>query len=456
MQQRTPLSAGRQVGPRTAAAPLPLRRSAAGPRRAVGQWPLSVRIALVAMVLIFAGRIHEAIPGLPPLPLANLVVVFAAGALLLAGYAGRLTAVWRAPGAGRVLLLFGLAAAGIPFALWPGGAIGTLTSVVKLWVFFLLLVAAVRRPEQLLTVTSAFALAAGILVAGHLMEAAGFAGFRSRQSLAFDRNEIAVFAAMGIPYAIAGSVLARKYRWVGYALAGILAAGIVASGSRGGFLSMAAVGLLFLVRSRALTMGRKVALVVLGVAAVGVASSGEYWERIESMFTSPTEDYNFQAREGRIEIWKRGVGYVVSHPVTGVGIGNFPVAEGQNLENLGHGVKWSTAHNAYLLVAAELGVPGFVVFLGLLLMVYRAGSRARRLFNRPRAPPDLRTVGVLGEATEQSLVGFAVGAVFLSLTYSIAFVFLVTIGSCLMILSSAGLRRMGGVPDATGSGRSRR
>ena len=56
------------------------------------------------------------------------------------------------------------------------------------------------------------------------------------------------------------------------------------------------------------------------------------------------------------------------HPLTGVGIHAFPIAEGDSglKEDEGFGVKYSAAHNSFIQVGAELGFPGLLAFIGLL------------------------------------------------------------------------------------------
>lgn len=69
----------------------------------------------------------------------------------------------------------------------------------------------------------------------------------------------------------------------------------------------------------------------------------------------------------RIEIWKDSVISISRHPLLGVGIGNFPVVVGENLAKAKAG---SSAHNLYLHIAAELGIPALLVvlyFLAILL-----------------------------------------------------------------------------------------
>lgn len=70
----------------------------------------------------------------------------------------------------------------------------------------------------------------------------------------------------------------------------------------------------------------------------------------------------------RIEIWKKSLISIAKHPVLGVGIGNFPVVLNENIELAKAG---ASAHNIYLHVAAEMGLPALLIFLVLLFLILK-------------------------------------------------------------------------------------
>jgi len=399
------------------------------------RWPAPLRYVLVFLLLVVIGRVHEAVPGLGSLPVATPAVVLTAIGLVWFGFTRRIPTIMRAPQLRLVLLLLMVGLISVPFSLWPGGALAGVQTFARLCVVCCLLTLAVVNTEQLGTLTRVFAVAAAILVTGQILQSfGGMAGFTRQQSLSFDRNEVAMYCVMAIPFAL-GWAMSGK-RLIGFGLAAYLAVGVVATNSRGGFLALAVLGVVFLVRSPMLSRMKKLVLVAGAVGLAGVAGSEEYWDRIGSI-ARPADDYNFQDREGRVEIWKRGLGYAAANPITGVGFGNFPIAEGGTLEDEGYGVKWSTAHSSYVLVAAELGIPGLLVFVALVLSIWREARRAARLTQRGRGPPeaiDSRRLALLGEATSLSLVAYLLASVFLSAAYSAGFLFLVSVGASVGIL----------------------
>ncbi|MBI4128542.1 MAG: O-antigen ligase family protein [Parcubacteria group bacterium] len=71
-------------------------------------------------------------------------------------------------------------------------------------------------------------------------------------------------------------------------------------------------------------------------------------------------DFGETSNQGRIRIWKASLDSIRARPILGVGIGNFPVVIGEAVERAKEG---ASAHNAYLQVATEMGVPAGLAFL---------------------------------------------------------------------------------------------
>jgi O-antigen ligase len=239
----------------------------------------------------------------------------------------------------------------------------------------------------------------------------------------YDPNGFAMIAVMTIP--LAAYLASRRgsplLRVLGIASLLLLLYSVVSSGSRGGFLGLVAVGIYMLLAFRAIpamTRFATAALLLIGLLALG---SDEYWQRMRTLL-NPTEDYNWSGNRdtGRMEIWKRGVGYMVSFPA-GVGMGNFERAEGiyapgADLQEFGIGWKWNSAHNSFVEIGAELG------FLGLFLFLAMIGSAIRQLYAVSRRPRDGPKPNQHHAAMAQALVGvliaYCVTGFFLSMALS--------------------------------------
>lgn len=68
----------------------------------------------------------------------------------------------------------------------------------------------------------------------------------------------------------------------------------------------------------------------------------------------------------RILIWKASLSSIAEHPLLGVGIGNFPTVLEQSIILARAG---STAHNLYLHIPAEMGIPAGIIAFGTLTFI---------------------------------------------------------------------------------------
>jgi len=201
------------------------------------------------------------------------------------------------------------------------------------------------------------------------------------------------------------------------------------AGSRGGFLALVAVVAYLLLRFRGLSRAKRAGVAVLvAILVVGLANSDllegggvreNYFQRIQSLL-HPSTDYNWSGKSevGRLELWKRGIGYVLDHPLFGIGAGAYQVAEGTlapeaRVQQYGIHFKWSSAHNALLQVGAEIGIPGLILFVALLVAAFRTLSRIGR-----GAPGE---TAFLAQALIGCLIGFLVANMFLTLQWSAYF-----------------------------------
>ncbi len=161
----------------------------------------------------------------------------------------------------------------------------------------------------------------------------------------------------------------------------LLAVALYLSFSRGAWLGAAAALLamgLFLPRRRWIGLAVIGGLVVIGLGLYGAnllpASIAERFADVGALVDFrdvrgvKINDANYAVVE-RLAHWQAAVRMIETHPWTGVGFSNYqPVYEQYRLLNwpmpLGH------AHNIYLNVAAETGLPGLLVYLGLWTAIF--------------------------------------------------------------------------------------
>jgi O-antigen ligase len=216
----------------------------------------------------------------------------------------------------------------------------------------------------------------------------------------------------------------RLQRLLLLAAIALMIVGIIKSASRGGFLGLIVISLFLLIRSS--QQARKYALIAIlgGAIMFAVAAPAAYWTRIGTIF-SLKNDYNMNLQTGRMKVWENGLKMIATYPLTGVGISCFNIAHADF-----SGTKINISpHNSFVQIAAELGLPGFLLFLLIIFTSMLSARRVRRLAREGKLPEDLWW---LAAAIEISFLGFMVSASLLTHAYSPIFCFLTGISAALV------------------------
>lgn len=402
----------------------PLRPPEDTPARGVRAPGWDLLLTCVAVyVAVAVGRVHQLFPVLLPLKPALVATVLAIGLYLLQQVGQRRLGLLRSR---ATLCLGGIvlwAALSVPAALNAGVAFRAWTDILQTVIMSLVLAGSVRGArdvERLMFVYLGVTVAYVAVVLARFDVSAD--GWRLGHLYNYDANDMATLIVSAMPFGLY-FVVARR-RLLERTLAGcglaVLAVGLIRSGSRGGFLAFLAVAAFVLLGFTTIRARSRLAGLVVILAVVLTTASDRYWTQMQTML-NPDQDYNTTSDAGRVKIWGRGLRYMADHPVFGVGASNFQVAEGTisplaKLQERGIGVRWGAAHNSFIQVGAELGVPGLLFFLGWLAGVFGSLRRVTRQAARTSAAPI--DAARLAQALVAALVGFLVGAFFLSLPYS--------------------------------------
>jgi O-antigen ligase len=182
--------------------------------------------------------------------------------------------------------------------------------------------------------------------------------------------------------------LLRQHRMIAYLLAPVFLYGIIATGSRTGLIALAATPLLALVVPglAARLSWRILSLYVLGAAAIVVVALvvPSVTEIALERYTTLSQIESEDTWNGRWSLWQGGLDVFTSHPVLGVGEGNFAEAAMKYSESVqAHSAHKDevagVAHNTFLGVASQLGLVGLILFLGVLFFAFKtAAPLARR------------------------------------------------------------------------------
>lgn len=184
---------------------------------------------------------------------------------------------------------------------------------------------------------------------------------------------------------------------------------VVATHSRGGFLSMAFVYMILTMRSKYKVLG--IALAVIACIMFIIFIPPEYVERLKSI-----TDTKEASAASRLVAWRTALNMIEQNPFFGVGLGNFyynyvyycPM----EIRMLyGASLVPHVAHNSYLQMWAECGSFAFMIFMSVIgLTIYRL-RRARRLNRRRDGPTWIENYS---QAMEVSIWGYLLGATFLN------------------------------------------
>jgi O-antigen ligase len=222
-----------------------------------------------------------------------------------------------------------------------------------------------------------------------------------------------------MPLAIAIAVGMRRpiRRWIAAGLAATAAAAIVVTFSRSGFLALVTMLSFYLLSW--LRQGRvaRVGLVAtLAVAGVLMLPSG-YSHRLATI--SAIESDPTGSAQARWNDMQAALVAVAQAPLTGAGIGQDIL-----VLNEIRGEAWISVHNVYLQYAVDLGLPGLILFCGLLGTVLAGTVRTERRLRaavRSGAPAQAYE---LARAIRISLMTFAVAAMFYPVAYYFYFYYL--------------------------------
>lgn len=220
-----------------------------------------------------------------------------------------------------------------------------------------------------------------------------------------DPNDLGMFLVMTVPFAIyffyrAGFFL--KCMWL--VSLGYILYGIYLTNSRGALLGVMALAGFWFYRTFGIV---KSAAVGVFAAPVALFVMGKF----------RAIDAEEESAAGRLDAWYEGIQLLLWKPFFGVGMGNFT------------DYHYLTAHNSFVLVFSELGMPGYffwvamLAFAGIILLTHclpdLKGSRVEHVAEGERT---------LALTLTYSMIGYLVTCFFLSRAYTpLLYIFLAMI-----------------------------
>jgi len=360
---------------------------------------------LTAFYLVYCIRPEDWVPGLAIVPLAKITAIAALLAFVVG--AGRTERSLRdLPRESYYLLaLIGVLVLSSFFSpIWRSGALFNTLNFAKIyvvWVLTFLLVTDLTRLRRIVFVQASsvpVVCVLSLIKAHSRPRLEGVLG-----GVYSNSNDLAFAIVLSLPFCLMFFLMARgvfrKLVWIGAMLA--MAAALVLTASRGGFITLVVGGAVCLwhfgIREKRLYLIAAtgfVFLILLGVAG------GPLKERFSGMWSDKLQSQEAATAYGSYEdrklLNRKALEGIEHHPFLGLGPMNFET----------YSTEWREVHNSYLQIAVEGGIPSLILYL----MFFGRGFRNLRiLLKRKDLTVDLR---MFTRALYASMVGFMFGALF--------------------------------------------
>ncbi|HET7563601.1 MAG TPA: O-antigen ligase family protein [Gemmatimonadaceae bacterium] len=388
-----------------------------------------LRITLFLLLVVTISRVHQAL-GLNALRPAFLLFAFAAGYAFITPNSLVRESPFRYWPTRVVAALLVMACLSAPFGISLGGSASfILSDYAKVLVVAFLLMMVIRGTSDLSMFVTAYVVSAGVLVWMAVfifrlqMTSEGMA--RLDNMYTYDANDLGCVLITGLPLVVLALQTSKRR---GKVVCGVILAGIglaiARSGSRGAFVGLATVGLAILIMLKEVPAPKRVGFVAAVLLALIIAAPKGYWDQMLTI-VHPKQDYNWTERDGRKQIWERGMHYMWTHPLFGIGINNFGRAEGtisslaKSYELGDAGIRWAAPHNSFVQAGAEMGVPGLILWSSLVFGGMVACMRIRRRLPSTwlHGDREQRFLYLMSVYLSISFLGFAVTAFFVSFAY---------------------------------------
>ena len=299
-------------------------------------------------------------------------------------------------------------------AISPETAYAALIELLKALVIFFVVMNALRTPQQLRSYILLFLVAFLIYPARGALQnyvtGNRYFGRAVWNGIYANPNDLAAITllVLGLTLAIATVKTQNpRVRRAAIAFVPVTVVILLLTQSRGTFIGLVAgfgPAILSRVRRRP-TLAGPVLIVVVLAAVLVPAAAWHRFQGITKVTSSQTigEADKYGSAAQRLAILENGWHIFMDHPLLGVGLGCYNQANARYAPGLGR----RDAHNTYISLGAEMGIPGLLLWLGLVGSVLAQVRRRRRSLEA-----DDRTIQILW--LERAIVGCLIAAFFAS------------------------------------------
>jgi O-antigen ligase len=388
---------------------LPIRSGVGAPR---GKHWLAFAGVYLFTLMLYA-RPNDLFPVLGGFPLVKIVALSALAIYTLSkASAGERLSIWTL----EMTMLVAIAALGLlfmPLAASPKDSVDALTDTyLKTVIVFILMVNLIDTRQRLFSLWKLVVICGAALGVGAIRSY--MKGEFTAQGLRIEGlvggmfenpNDLATALDLLLPFAVALTLVSKGIGRLIYLLCStILAVGVLVTLSRGGFLGLIASGGVLLWK---LGRGRRARTILTTGLICGVLFAvmpGGYGARIATIFNNDQDQTG--SAQLRRELMERAASIAINRPVVGVGMGNFHI----------YSIREKEAHNAYLEIAAELGVMGLTAYLIVILAPLRSLRRIERQTMGMRSKSE-REMYWLSASVQAAFIAYMICSFFASIQY---------------------------------------
>ncbi len=263
-------------------------------------------------------------------------------------------------------------------------------------------------------------------------------------------NDIAGVLVVTLPFVLFIAIRPGTLMWIRAAAGLLLAAGlytILHTGSRGAMVGGFAAFLMILIRAN----GRqRIALLAAGCIALVVSFAALPDMVVQRLFSFRAGSENvseeaIQSQETRLYLLQRSLEFTATHPIFGVGPGNFMYYE--DFDSREQGMRkgsWHVPHNTYTQVSAECGIPALILYIVAIGLTFRTVGRVHKACKKH---PEMKEFSDLAFCFSVALFGFCVTIFNLPFSYHAYLPMLGGFSFCLLAVTQRELKHRGLLPE---------
>jgi O-antigen ligase len=380
----------------------------------------------------------------------HVPLITSALALLGAALEGRIAAVFSNKVGACMAVLTLLYAINVPLSSWKGGSLGVFTGDwLKTLLTFVIAGAVVSNFRQCRTALHCIGFGSG--VAGLLVYSQGsLTGGRLSMSKGTlgNANAVAFDLLLGLPFlwlVLTDPRSGKLKKLLAAVLLVICTVVALRTGSRGGLIGFAVLGFLFFLRAslpgKALMAFVGAVLIFCGLAFLPSSLKARY----ATMFAGSDADAVQQeainggdesavlSAAARRQLLVNSLKLTASHPIFGVGIGQFTTYMASLETAEGHHSGWQGTHNTYTQISSEAGIPALIAFVCMIFFsitgVHAVSKRAKKYWQPGQPLPEVINVAF---ALDAALIVYAVCVCFDYIAYSSTLPLLAALAIALM------------------------